>query len=136
LGGVEVIVLDTHIWVWWVHGDPHLSPAHSAVLQQHDGSGLGISAISCWEVAKLVEKGRLILPCPIDDWMRLALGYPGITLLPLEPRIAIESTRLPAPFHNDPADQIIVATARICECLIVTIDKKICRYAHVEVLSQ
>lgn len=130
-----MIVLDTHIWVWWVHGDSRLPQAHSAILQQHEQTGLGISAISCWEVAKLVEKGKLTLPRAIDQWMRLALGYPGITLLPLEPQIAIESTRLPRPFHNDPADQIIVATARIHQCPVVTIDKKIVDYPHVQGLS-
>ena len=86
-------------------------------------------------MAKLVEKGRLTLPRALDEWMRLALGYPGVTLLPLEPEIAIESTRLPRPFHDDPADQIIVATARIHQCPVVTIDKKICDYAHVQALS-
>ena len=130
-----MIVLDTHVWVWWVHGDSRLPQAHSAILQQHERTGLGISAISCWEVAKLVEKGRLTLPRAIDQWMRLALAYPGITLLPLEPEIAVESTRLPRPFHSDPADQIIVATARIHACPIVTIDKKISHYAHVQTLS-
>jgi PIN domain nuclease of toxin-antitoxin system len=129
-----VIVLDTHIWVWWVHGDSRLPEAHSAILQQHEESGLGVSVISCWEVAKLVEKGRLILPCAIDQWMRQALAYPGITLLPLEPEIAIESTRLPHPFHNDPADQIIVATARVHQCPVVTIDKRISAYPHVQAL--
>lgn len=128
-------VLDTHIWVWWVHGDSRLSQAHAAILQQHERTGLGISAISCWEVAKLVEKGRLILPRPIDEWMKLALSYPGITLLPLGPEIAIESTRLPRPFHDDPADQIIVATARIHQCPVVTIDKKISGYPHVQAVS-
>lgn len=86
-------------------------------------------------MAKLVEKRRLTLPQPIDPWMKLALGYPGITLLPLEPEIAIESTRLPHPFHNDPADQIIVATARVHQCPVVTIDKKISDYPHVQALS-
>lgn len=130
-----MIVLDTHIWVWWVHGDSQLSQAHSTILQQHEQTGLGISAISCWEVAKLVEKGRLTLPHTIDQWMKLALGYPGIALLPLEPEIAIESTRLPHPFHNDPADQIIVATARVHQCPVITIDKKISDYPHVQALS-
>ena len=129
-----MIVLDTHIWVWWVHGHSRLSEAHSTILQDHEESGLGISAISCWEVAKLVEKGRLTLPHPIETWMRLALNYPGISLLPLEPKVAIESTRLPRPFHNDPADQIIVATARIYQCSIVTADEKISDYPHVQVL--
>ncbi|MFH1920296.1 MAG: type II toxin-antitoxin system VapC family toxin [Planctomycetota bacterium] len=127
-----MIVLDTHIWVWWVHGDSRLSHAHLALLEKHEQTGLGVSAISCWEVAKLVEKGRLKLPHALDEWMRLALGYPGLTLLPLEPEIAIESTRLPSPFHNDPADQIIVATARIHQCPVVTVDKRISDYAHVQ----
>ncbi len=130
-----MIVLDTHIWVWWVHGDSRLSEAHAAILQQHEVSGLGISAISCWEVAKLVEKGRLILPRAIDEWIRLALGYPGVTLLPLEPEIAIESTRLPGSFHKDPADQIIVATARVHQCPVVTIDRRISAYPHVRALA-
>jgi PIN domain nuclease of toxin-antitoxin system len=130
-----VIVLDTHIWVWWVHGDPRLPQAHAAILKQHEPTGLGVSAISCWEVAKLVEKGRLRLPRPIDEWMRLALRYPGLTLLPLDPEVAIESTRLPGPFHNDPADQIIVATARIHHCPIVTVDQRISVYPHVQALS-
>jgi len=130
-----LIVLDTHIWVWWVHGDPRLSQAHASLLEQHEPTGLGVSAISCWEVAKLAEKGRLKLPRPIDEWMRLALGYPGLTLLPLEPEIAIESTRLPGSFQNDPADQIIVATARIHRCPIVTVDDRISAYPHVQALS-
>jgi PIN domain nuclease of toxin-antitoxin system len=129
-----VIVLDTHIWVWWVHGDAHLPPAHAATLQENESSGLGVSAISCWEVAKLVEKGRLALPRPVDVWMQEALGYPGVTLLPLEPGIAVESTRLPQPFHDDPADQIIVATARFYQCPLVTLDRKISAYAHVQVI--
>ncbi|MFH1265490.1 MAG: type II toxin-antitoxin system VapC family toxin [Planctomycetota bacterium] len=127
-----MIVLDTHIWIWWVHGDSRLSQAHKALLEHHEETGLGVSAISCWEVAKLVEKGRLKLPRALDEWMRLALDYPGLTLLPLDPEIAIESTRLPSPFHNDPADQIIVATARIHQCPVVTVDKRISDYAHVQ----
>ena len=130
-----MIVLDTHIWVWWVHGDSRLPQAHAALLKQHEQTGLGVSAISCWEVAKLVEKGRLKLPRPVDEWMRLALGYPGLTLLPLEPEIAIESTRLPGTFHDDPADQIIVATARIHQCPVVTVDKRISAYPHVQAPS-
>jgi PIN domain nuclease of toxin-antitoxin system len=129
-----VILLDTHIWVWWVHGDAHLSQSHAALLEQHEPTGLGISAISCWEVAKLVEKERLKLPCPIDQWMRQALSYPGVTLLPLEPEIAIESTRLSGSFHHDPADQILVATARIRGCPIVTTDRRISGYAHVHAI--
>ncbi|CAN5765317.1 hypothetical protein BH23GEM3_BH23GEM3_26330 [soil metagenome] len=53
-----MIVLDTHIWIWWGSKDPRLTPEHRSLLEQHQASGLGVSAISCWEVAKLVELGR------------------------------------------------------------------------------
>lgn len=83
-------------------------------------SGLDVSVISCWEIAKLVEYGRLALACPVEEWMGQALGYPGVQLIPLTPQIAIESTKLPGNFHRDPADQITVATARVYDILLLT----------------
>jgi PIN domain nuclease of toxin-antitoxin system len=129
-----VIVLDTHIWIWWVHGDSRLTADHVEVIAANEASGLGVSAISCWEVAKLVEYERLALPCPAGEWMRQALAYPGMRLLPLTPEIAVESTELPGDFHKDPADQIIVATARLLSRPLLTADEKILRYPHVELL--
>ena len=126
-----MILLDTHIWVWWVHQDPRLAAAHVQLLSQEEPIGLGVSAISCWEVAKLVELNRLTLPVALDLWTDRALAYPGIALLPLTPRIAIESTRLPGDFHRDPADQIIVATARVHAIDLVTADTRILNYPHV-----
>lgn len=76
-----MIVLDTHIWVWWVHGDAALSASTRALLDSSEQTGLGVSAISCWEVAKLVERRRLSLPCPVFNWIRQALAYPGVRLL-------------------------------------------------------
>jgi PIN domain nuclease of toxin-antitoxin system len=73
-----MIVLDTHIWVWWVHGEPHLPQSHQIYLETHEGEGLGVSIISCWEVAKLVECARLTLPCAIAEWLDQALAYPGV----------------------------------------------------------
>jgi PIN domain nuclease of toxin-antitoxin system len=131
-----MIVLDTHIWIWWVHDSPDLPDAYRTLIEQHESSGLGISAISCWEVAKLVEKKRLSLPYPVMEWLSQALAYPGIELLPLTPRIAVESTELPEPFHRDPADQIIVAAARIHDSPLVTADSLIQSYAHVQLLPQ
>jgi PIN domain nuclease of toxin-antitoxin system len=66
--------------------------------------------------------------------MKQALAYPGIQLLPLSLEIAIESAGLPPPFHKDPADQIIVATARIYDCPLVTCDMKIRTYPNVKLL--
>jgi PIN domain nuclease of toxin-antitoxin system len=127
-----MIVLDTHIWVWWVHGDAQLPSAHRAYIQTNEPHGLGVSAISCWEVAKLVELGRLTLPSPIGQWLTQSLVYPGVQLLALSPEIAAESTQLPRSFHRDPADQIIVATARIYGCPLVTLDQRIIAYPHVQ----
>ena len=129
-----MIILDTHIWVWNVQGDKRLPGDYTKLIQRYESIGLGVSAISLWEIAKAVEYGRLSLPSPIEDWFLTALAYPGITLLPLTPQIAIESTRLPDLFHKDPADQIIVATARIYNYPLVTFDSKILNYKHVKLL--
>ena len=126
-----MIVLDTHIWVWWVHGDSALSASVRALLDSSEQTGIGVSAISCWEVAKLVERQRLSLPCPVFDWIQQALSYPGVRLLDLSPRVCVESTELPGTFHRDPADQIIVATARVFDAPLVTVDARILAYPHV-----
>ncbi len=130
-----MIILDTHIWVWWVHGDTRLSEQHRSYLQASEAEGLGISIISCWEVAKLVEYGRLELPCPIGDWLDQALIYPGVQLLDLTPRVVVDSTQLPGAFHRDPADQLIVATAGIHNCERLTTDTKILAYPHVRTVQ-
>lgn len=126
-----MIVLDTHVWVMWVHADSRLPREYRDCIQQEEPNGLGVSAISCWEVAKLVEAGRLKLPIELESWFEKALAYPGVRLLQLTPQIAVESTRLPGVFHRDPADQIIVANARVYGCPIVTLDARILAYAHV-----
>ncbi len=94
-----MILLDTHIWIWWVHGDFRLSTEYANTIEEHEPLGLGISVISCWEVTKLVEYNRLDLPCSVAHWFDKTLVYPGIRLLDLTPEIALESTRLPSPFH-------------------------------------
>jgi PIN domain nuclease of toxin-antitoxin system len=126
-----VIVLDTHIWVWWVDGGTPLPPDYLALLQVEAANGFGVSAISCWEVAKLVELGRLQLALPVYQWLTQAL-QPPVQLLPLSPEIAVGSTQLPGTFHRDPADQIIVATARHFGCPLVTMDRLIRAYPHVQ----
>jgi PIN domain nuclease of toxin-antitoxin system len=130
-----MIVLDTHIWVWWVHGDAQLTSVQMDSIAAQERDALGISAISCWEVAKLVEYKRLTLPCSLSAWFEQALGYPGVRLLELTPEIAAESCRLPGEFHRDPADQIIVATARVHGCSLVTSDKKVIAYPFVQTIS-
>lgn len=129
-----MIVLDTHIWVWWVHGDPSLTAVQERFIQEHEPDGLGVSIISCWEVAKLVERGRLVLPCAVEDWLDQALTYPGIQLVPLTTPIVVDSTQLPSGFQKDPADQLIVSTARVHGCPLLTADEKIISYPHVMTL--
>ncbi|MFM2432986.1 MAG: hypothetical protein RLZZ511_4200 [Cyanobacteriota bacterium] len=129
-----MIILDTHIWIWWVDENPRLSSQNLEIIQAHRKSSLAISVISCWEIAKLAEKGRLSFDCSVDEWLEIALSYPGIQLLELSLPIILQSTRLTG-FHNDPADQIIVATAKVHNAFLVTQDQKILNYADVETLS-
>ena len=130
-----MIVLDTHVWIWWVHSDARLTSTQAEVRAAHETDEIGVSAISCWEVAKLVEYGRLSLPCSLKEWFEQALSYPGVLLCALTPEIVIESTQLPGEFYRDPADQMIVATARVHRCPLITSDDKILRYPHVETVA-
>jgi PIN domain nuclease of toxin-antitoxin system len=129
-----MIILDTHIWVWWVQGDGRLTQKYQDWLQEYQSQRLGLSIISCWEVAKLVEIGKLTLPDPVDEWLTAALAYPGVQLLDLTIPIIVESTKLTG-FHRDPSDQIIVATARIYGCPLLTADAKILAYPDVQTLK-
>ena len=91
-----MILLDTHIWIWWVHGDENLTESQEQIILASEEEGIGVSAISCWEVAKLVEYGRLELPCSIEEWFEQALSYPGVKVLELSPEIAKPPSR-PSP---------------------------------------
>jgi len=130
-----VIILDTHVWVWWVHADDRLTPAQARLIEANESGRIGVSAITCWEVAKLVERRRLVLPTRLEEWFELALSYPGVSLVELTPAIVVESTRLPGEFHRDPADQIIVATARVHDCPLVTSDRRILQYPHITAIA-
>jgi len=129
-----LILLDTHIWIWWVDNSPRLSQQHRAWIQQYQFQGLGVNIISCWEVAKLVENNRLVLSLSVNEWLNTALTYPGIQLLQLTIPIIVESTELTG-FHRDPADQIIVATARVLGCRLLTADQKMLAYPYVQTLG-
>lgn len=129
-----MIVLDTHVWIWHVQGYERLTPGAAEIIAQNEDSGLGISAFSIWEIAKAVEKGKLELPIAVEEWLDHALAYPGITILPITSRIAVQSTSLPGTFHKDPADQVIVATAIVYDCPLITFDEAILAYPHVKLL--
>jgi PIN domain nuclease of toxin-antitoxin system len=125
-----VILLDTHTWFWWVRADPLLPPNHAQYIAANEANGVGVSVVSVWELALLQQKGRVAVDRPLPDWVRMALSYPNVQLLAFTPDIAIESVFLPDPFHKDPADRILVATARILDIPIVTKDAKILAYPH------
>ena len=91
-----------------------------------------LSAISPWEFCKLLEKGRIGIACDSEEWLKESLIMPKLRLVPLTPIIAYHSTGLPQPFHDDPADQIIVATARMENAVILSKDKRIRSYEHVK----
>ena len=127
-----MILLDTHIWIWWVDNPQHLTDKQISVLEKNESKGLLLSRISVWEVAKLVEKGRIEFSMPVAEWIALATQYPGIQLVNLTNDIVIESTQLPGTFHNGPADQLIVATSRVKGVSLLTADSKILDYEHVK----
>jgi len=134
-----VILLDTHVLIWWVNGDrERLSTTAQAALDQacktKDHPRVLVSAISCWEVAMLVSRGRLALGMDETRWLDLIASIPAVALLPLEPAVAIAATRLPEPFHPDPADRCLVAQARTLGIPLVTADAKIRAYPHLETL--
>ena len=133
------LLLDTHALVWLAVGDARLSAAARKRIEsaaQHQQ--LWVSAITPWEIGMLVAKGRLILDRDVMDWVGAALALPGIRLAPLDPAVAVASTRLPGELHGDPADRLIVATARHLGATLVTADAALLSYGrlrHVGVLA-
>jgi PIN domain nuclease of toxin-antitoxin system len=138
-----VILLDTHVLIWWASGDlrklsPRALNAIEAELERSarpgQSPGLLVSAISCWEVAMLVQRGRLALSLEAERWLALVAAIPAVRLLPLEPAAAVAATRLPEPFHADPADRFLVAQARELAVPLLSADSKIRLYPHVQCL--
>lgn len=126
------VLLDTCAWIWLASDRKRLStPAGEAIEAARLEGGVGVSVISCWEVAKLVEKGRLAFSIPVLDWLRRAMRLEGIVLQDLTPEVCVGSTKLPGTFHGDPADQILVATARQLGAALISPDRAIRGYRHV-----
>ena len=126
-----ICLLDTHVWIWWnMHPRKLSSRVRALICDSSRYEELLLSAISLWEFAKLLEKGRLAVSCDPEEWIREALEMPKLRLAPLSPSIAYRSTNLPQPFHEDPADQIIVATAREENAVVLTSDRRIRTYPH------
>jgi PIN domain nuclease of toxin-antitoxin system len=123
------ILLDTHILVWLLDDSERIGESvHTQIQQAADEDSLFVSAITPWEIAMLVAKGRLRLGQDVGEWLATALSLPGIRLEPLSPSVAVASTRLPWEVHPDPADRILLATARHLDAILITVDGKLLEY--------
>jgi len=130
-----MIVLDTHTWIWFISKPEVLSKrAKKAVSAAVKEKNVLISSISAWEVALLVIKKRLTLSLDVTDWIAKSEGLPFIHFIEISNSIAVKSVNLPQPLHPDPADRIIIATALSAGVPLVTKDKKLLNYPHVETI--
>lgn len=132
------LILDTHVWLWLAFDDRRLRADARRVIEEAAGRGaLHISAISVWEIAMLAARGRVELDMSVREWVGQSLARSGLGLADLTPDIMIEAYELPGPFHDDPADRMIIATARLREAMLLTHDRLLLAYGargHVQVL--
>lgn len=123
------LLLDTHIFLWLMLGSKDLGN-REALEESSSRGNLFVSPITCWEVGMLASRGRVSLSLPCHDWMAQALKAPGLSLLPLSAEAAVEASFLPGKFHGDPADRMLVASARAHTLRLATRDQKILDYGE------
>jgi PIN domain nuclease of toxin-antitoxin system len=129
-------LIDTHILLWWFEKERHLSRAERRVLGKASAANpVLVSDISLWEIATLLDLGRIRLGLPLRQWLDQATAPPLVERVPLSPAVAAETANLPANFHRDPADRIIVASARIMGATLLTHDERIVAAGVVPVLT-
>lgn len=125
-----MIVLDTHVLIWTAEADSRLGEASRRLIDEKSTNGcILVPAISLWEIAMLVAKGRLALGQDVRTWTDSVISLRGIELAALLPHISLDAVSLPGKFHSDPADRMIVATARHHQATLVTADRQILDYA-------
>ena len=130
-----MILLDTHALIWWADDPSRLGDqAKLAINQAMEAKKIFASSISSWEIALLVERGRLRLALDVRDWIARCESLPFLTFVPVSNAIAIESVRLPDFPHADPADRIIVATAMSLGAGLVTKDERLISYPFVKTI--
>jgi PIN domain nuclease of toxin-antitoxin system len=130
----NMILLDTHTWIWSHSATKLLSDNVKKLIKKTLIDQRAIASISIWEFAMMVVKGRIRVKIDPKLWLDNAIRNSGLKVIELSPEIALESCNLPGNFHKDPADQIIVATARIHNLTLLTKDRKILNYRHVNAL--
>lgn len=126
-----MIILDTHVLIWVLHDNQPKrlgSQARALIADAMQSGNLAVCAITPWEIAMLVEKGRLSFGIDVTDWLKTALDPACIKLLPIEPDIAVDSVNLPNYPYKDPADRLIIATARHVGAKLLTADQNILDY--------
>jgi PIN domain nuclease of toxin-antitoxin system len=122
------MLLDTHFWIWWLTAaSPLKSSERDALDAAAEAGRVYLAAISLWEAQLLHSKQRLQLPLPLSDWLTRATDSRVLTVLPLDCDVVIAVAGLPARFHGDPADRLIVATARAHALPLATRDRSIRR---------
>jgi PIN domain nuclease of toxin-antitoxin system len=129
-----MIVLDTHVLLWWVSDKQKLSKKALSLISReakHPGQVL-ISSISTWEIAMLVNRSRLSLKIEVSDFVDQIERLPAVQFVPVNNRVVMASVGLAEPLHKDPADRIIIATAKVNNCQLVTADEKILAYDQVD----
>jgi len=130
-----MIVLDTHVLIWWVNDPSFLSPAARGVIDDAvRADGVAVSCISSWEIALLVGRGRLHLALDVRDWLSRCEALPFLSFVPVDCAVAVESVRLPDFPHPDPADRIIAATALSMGAVLVTKDERLRGYPPLKTL--
>jgi PIN domain nuclease of toxin-antitoxin system len=123
-----ILLLDTHFWIWWLTPrSPLKSAERNALDAAAEAGGVYLAAISLWEAQLLHSKQRLQLPLPFPDWLTRATESRILTVLPLDRDVVIAVDSLPKRFHGDPADRLIVATARTHGIPLATRDRAIRR---------
>ncbi len=136
MGSGSLILLDTHVLLWWVSGmSGQLSPAAVRAIEaeQTDGEIL-VSAISAWEIALLVKRGRVALARDVAQWLELVGRIDRVRFVPVDVDVAVQSVELPGELHADPADRILVATSRALRAPLLTADERLRNYPHLSVI--
>ena len=128
-----MILLDTHIFVWWQDKPEKLSARYTEILDSTTEE-IAISAITTWEISMLMLKNRLVLPDPCPIWMRNVAAKSGVILLPLSLEVVEQVHNLPKEFHPDPADRIIAATTLTHKIKLATTDGKMTAYSFLDIL--
>lgn len=130
-----MILIDTHVLIWWLKGGEKLSVKAKKAIKKEEVSGeVCISSISMWETAMLVKEDKIDIAKDFEEWIKDLKSVDFLRFVPVDNKIAIESVFLPKFKHKDPADRIIVATAKELDCPLVTSDKKLLNYPHIKTI--